>query len=88
MAETRHIRARIKGFGVIDLAPGVLHHCLGIAAQLAVVVEARSQRSMGDFLFANLVTVVTVTPIGRIGLIAIGTASTVLGKPLSRLPVA
>src|SRR5690606_14500410 len=95
VAGARHVGAGVVGLGVPDLAPGVLHDRLGRgavrvgdAAQLAVVVQAGTDGAEGDFFLGDLVAVVAVAAIGRIGLVAPGEAAAALGDLLALLPVA
>ena len=76
MACARHVRARVVGLGVPDLAPGVLHDSLaggivgvGHATNLAVVVKAGSNGAVRNFFLVNLVTVVAIAAVGVIGFI-------------------
>ena len=83
MAKARHISAGIKRFGVIDLAPGVLHNCFRVPAELTEVVEARAQCAVRNFLFADLMTVIAIPAVRRRRGVAVGTAATPLGTAVS-----
>src|SRR2546426_11130481 len=65
VAESRHVRARRERLGVVDLAEGIALHVNAIAAQLPVLIEARSDRTERDLAFRQLVAGVAIGADGR-----------------------
>ena len=95
VAGTRHVRAGVVGFGIPNLAPGVFNDGLagrtgGVAytTNLAVVVEARTNRAERDFFLADLVAVVAVAAVGLPCGITPGEAAPALRDAFTFAPVA
>src|SRR5260370_3636725 len=55
VAESRHVRARRERLGGVDLADGIALHVNAIAAQLPVLIEARSEPTERELALAQLV---------------------------------
>ena len=88
VAEARHVRAGAVGLRVPHLAPGVAAHVVGVAADLAEVVERRADGAEADLLLRELVAGVAVgadRPLRVVGELEAGAA---LRDLLAALPVA
>src|SRR5207253_6511681 len=87
VAESRHVRARRERFGVVDLAEGIALNVNAIAAQLPVLIEARSDRAERELGFRQLVAGVAIGADGALGIIGKLLAATLLRNPLAVFPV-
>src|SRR5258706_9249047 len=71
LAEARHVRARRERGRVVDLAVGVLLHLRREAAQLAEVVERRSDGAERELRLPELVARVAIRARGNGGVLAV-----------------
>src|SRR5258706_3894702 len=88
LAEARHVRASRECGRVVDLAVGVLLHLRREAAQLAEVVERRSDGAERELRLRELVARVAIRARGNGGIIVELHPSAPLRDPLAFLPVA
>jgi hypothetical protein len=88
VSEARHQRARVVSLGVPQLAVGVLAHVVGVAAQLAELVERRPDGAKRHFLGRQLVAGVAVAADRAGRVVGVLLAAAFLRDLLAVLPVA
>src|SRR6185312_11873121 len=88
VTEARHVRARRKRFGVVDLLPRVATCFVGVAAILAEPIERRADRPVRKLLRRQLVACITIRAGGLLRVVGVLEALPALRDLLAALPVA
>src|SRR5690348_14787249 len=88
IAEARHARARGERLRVVDLLPCVATRLVGVAAQLAEVIERRADRAVRKLLRRKLMTRVAVRTSRPLRIVGVLEALSALRDLLTGFPVA